>query len=81
MTVEKVAVSLPPELLRRARLEVAAGRAPSLSAFVADALAAQLRTDSLDRLLADLDAEHGPVSKETIAWAEAEFDRAERELE
>jgi len=34
MTAERVTVSLPPELLRDAREAIAAGAAPSLSAFV-----------------------------------------------
>lgn len=42
MTAERVTVSLPPELLGAARGAVAAGAAASLSAFVADALRAQL---------------------------------------
>lgn len=42
MSAERVTVSLPPELLADARGAVDAGRAASLSAFVADALRTQL---------------------------------------
>lgn len=42
MSVERVTVSLPPELLADARGAVKAGQAASLSAFVADALHTQL---------------------------------------
>jgi antitoxin ParD1/3/4 len=38
MTAERVTVSLPPDVLARARGAVAAGAADSLSAFVVDAL-------------------------------------------
>ncbi|MCY7341876.1 MAG: ribbon-helix-helix domain-containing protein [Pseudonocardia sp.] len=51
MTAERVTVSLPPELLDGARDAVADGSAPSLSAFVADALRTQLsRTHALAEL-------------------------------
>lgn len=52
MTVKRVTVSLPPELLGDARDAVAAGAAESLSAFVADALRTQL---SRARALAELE--------------------------
>src|SRR4051812_32489769 len=38
MTTEKVALSIPSEVLERAKEEVAAGRAKSLSAFVSAAV-------------------------------------------
>jgi Arc/MetJ-type ribon-helix-helix transcriptional regulator len=52
MTADRVTVSLPPDLLRDAREAVAAGKAESLSAFVADALRTQL---SRNRALAELE--------------------------
>jgi antitoxin ParD1/3/4 len=52
MTVERVTVSLPPELLADARSAVAAGAADSLSAFVAEAVRTQL---TRARALAELE--------------------------
>lgn len=51
MTVERVTVSLPPEVLADVRGAVEAGAADSLSAFVADALRDRLtRTHALSEL-------------------------------
>lgn len=66
----KVAVSVPEELLRRAKLEVAAGRASSVSQWVSDAMARHAQEDDLETLLRDLDAQYGPPSKEAYEWAE-----------
>ena len=52
MSAERVTVSLPSELLARAREAVAAGEAESVSAYVAQALAAR---QSKARSLAALD--------------------------
>lgn len=54
----KVSVSLPSDLLRKAR-ERAGSR--GLSGYVAEALEHQLRTEALLGYLAEADAEHGPV--------------------
>lgn len=52
MTVERITVSLPPEILAGARDAVDAGAAESLSAFVADALRDRLsRTQALAELV------------------------------
>ncbi|SHK89841.1 hypothetical protein SAMN05443637_11417 [Pseudonocardia thermophila] len=51
MRTERVTISLPADLLAAAREAVAHGAAPSLSAFIADALAARsLRERSLATL-------------------------------
>jgi Arc/MetJ-type ribon-helix-helix transcriptional regulator len=52
MTSERVTVSLPPELVDGVREAIAEGAAPSVSAFVADALRTQL---SRARALAELE--------------------------
>ena len=52
MTVQRVTVSLPAELLRDARAAVDGGAAESLSAFVAGALRTQL---SRSRALSELE--------------------------
>lgn len=65
----KLAVSLPDELAEQARQAVREGRAPSVSAYIADALAQSARTRSITRLVADMRAEDGQPSEEDYAWA------------
>lgn len=69
MSTAKVAVSIPKEVLERAKTEVATGRAKNLSALIAEALDERLRRDELDSILDAMDAEHGPPSKAAKAWA------------
>ena len=69
MNTAKVAVSIPKEVLERAKAEVATGRAKNLSALVSEALDERLRRDELGAILDAMDAEHGPVSKAARAWA------------
>ncbi|MGH3866366.1 MAG: hypothetical protein ACRDQ4_09580 [Pseudonocardiaceae bacterium] len=71
----KIAVSLPDKQVAAARRAVAAGRAPSVSAYVADALARAERENSLAELLADLDRELGEPSAEARAWVDQELRR------
>jgi hypothetical protein len=59
MTKAKVAVTLPPALLLRARRAVHEGRAPSVSAYVAAALEEKTKLDDLADLLARMLAETG----------------------
>jgi Arc/MetJ-type ribon-helix-helix transcriptional regulator len=65
----KIAVSLPDHLVAEARAAVEGGLAPSVSAYVAAALQAYGRRDSLAALLDDLDAEFGAANPDTQAWA------------
>jgi Arc/MetJ-type ribon-helix-helix transcriptional regulator len=65
----KIAVSLPDHLVEEAREAVEEGRAASVSAYVAAAMQAYGRRDSLAALLHDLDAEFGTPDPETTAWA------------
>ena len=58
MVVQKVSVSLEPEVVEAAR-ERAGGR--GMSAYVNEAVRRQLLRDALAELLADLRDEHGPV--------------------
>ena len=69
MNSAKVALSMPAEVLRLAKNEVASGRAKSLSAFVAEAVDEKLRKDELADILDAMDAEHGKPSKAARAWA------------
>jgi Arc/MetJ-type ribon-helix-helix transcriptional regulator len=66
---EKVAVSLPADLVRQAHAEVQAGRARSLSAYVAQAVAEKQQRDDLEAVLDAMDVEFGRPSDEEEAWA------------
>ena len=59
MTTEKIAVSLPSEILRGARRAVKRGRAGSVSAYVASALEQKVMLDDLDDLLTQMLARTG----------------------
>lgn len=54
---------------KAARAAVAAGRAPSVSAWVASAMAERAHQESLADVLAEIRAELGPASDEETAWA------------
>lgn len=68
----KVSVTLPRDVVEKARRNVEANLAPSLSAYVAEALAAKVAADSEDEYLAwlnELNEKNGPPSEEDYAWA------------
>jgi len=70
MTREKIAVSLPAELVRAAKAAVRAGRAASVSGYVEAALAAHVANDDdawIDEWLAETG---GPLTPEEISRAE-----------
>ena len=69
MNSAKVALSIPAEVLRLAKREVAAGRAKSLSSFVSEAVDEKLHRDELSAILDALDAEHGKPNKAAMVWA------------
>jgi Arc/MetJ-type ribon-helix-helix transcriptional regulator len=69
MNSAKVALSMPADVLRLAKKEVAAGRAKSLSSFVAEAVDEKLRRDELTAILDAMDAELGAPNKAAKAWA------------
>ena len=67
----KIAVSLPPELVERAHQAVAQGRASSVSAYVADAIAQKSKLDDLASLLDEmLAATGGPLTAEESVEAD-----------
>ena len=70
MATEKVTVALAPDVVRRAKKAVRAGRAKSLSALVNHVLDEELRGDELNEIFNQWDAERGPPSKEAEAWAD-----------
>jgi hypothetical protein len=69
MTTAKVALSIPADVFRQAKKEVASGRAKSLSSSVSEALDEKLRRDELAAILDAMDARHGKPSKADKAWA------------
>lgn len=68
--VVKVSVSLPEDVLAELRERVGPG---GVSAYVTRAVERDLAVDRLAELLAELEAEFGPVSEEGIARARAEW--------
>ena len=69
MTAIKIAVSVPERVLKRARAQVRAGKAKTLSSLVSEAVEEKVARDELADILDALDAEHGPVTKADKAWA------------
>lgn len=61
----KITISLPDEQVDQARAAVATGRARSVSAYIADAVDARLRSTALEDVLKLL----GPPTPEATAWA------------
>lgn len=76
MTKVKIAVSLPAELVEQAKRAVAEGRADSVSAYVAEAMAEKGTEEEFDLLLDQMLAETGgPVTPEEDAWLDRNFGR------
>ena len=73
---ERVTISVDPEALAIARVEVEEGRAPNLSVAVEDALRARGKSQAIRESLAMLDEMYGPVDEETHRWARKELNRA-----
>jgi hypothetical protein len=78
MTTAKIAISLPKHQLARVHREVRAGRADSVSGYIAGVLAEQEKRDSLRTLLHDLIELHGEPAPEDIKWAERMLPRRGR---
>jgi Arc/MetJ-type ribon-helix-helix transcriptional regulator len=78
MTTAKIAISLPKHQLARVHREVRAGRADSVSGYIANVLAQQEKRDSLQTLLRDLIEQHGEPAPEDIKWAERMLPRRGR---
>ena len=70
MTRSKIAISLPKDQLARVHREVRAGRADSVSGYIARVLAEQEKRESLRVLLRDLIEQYGEPGAEHIKWAE-----------
>jgi len=67
---KRITVSLPEHLVAEASAAADSGRASSVSAYVAEALAEKSGRDSLDDFLAEWRAEVGPATADESSWAE-----------
>lgn len=66
----RITVSLPDELVAAATTAVRAGRAASVSAYVAEALTEKVAGETLEQFLADWRERAGEPTPEDNAWAE-----------
>ncbi len=79
MTAIKVTVSLEPAVADRARKDVAAGRAKSLSAWLNEAARAHVEREDLEVVLAEvLDETGGQPSPAELADAQVRLAGADR---
>ena len=69
MSMARIAITVPKEVLADAKRAVRAKRASSVSAYFAESARARGKHNELKSLLEDLDAEHGRPSAEAFAWA------------
>lgn len=75
MTRSKIAISLPKEQLARVHQELRAGRADSVSGYIARVLDEHEKRESLRALVRDLIEQHGQPSANDIEWAETALAR------
>ncbi len=79
MTTTKVTVSLDPAVAARARRDVAAGKAKSVSAWLNAAGQAQVEGEDLAVVLGELfDDTGGPVTEQELVKARQRLDQAEQ---
>jgi urate oxidase len=78
MTAIKIAVTVPEEVLKRAKSHVKAGKAKTLSSLVSEAVEEKVARDELAEILAEMDAERGPPPKAARAWAKRFLERNAR---
>lgn len=78
MTASKVSISLDPVVAERARADIAAGRAKSLSAWLNDAARVRLEREELSDVLAAIfDSTGGPLTPQELATARKRLAEAE----
>jgi len=78
MIAAKIAITLAPEQLAKARRAVRSGRAASVSAYIGRALDRQASEESREDLLRDLIAEYGEPTAKDSAWARNVLKRCRR---
>jgi hypothetical protein len=71
MSKSKIAITLEPRTIAEVKAQVRAHRSPSVSAYIASAVSASLESESMARLVEDLQREHGRPSRKAKAWARA----------
>ncbi len=71
----KIPVSVPDHVLRRARDQVTAGKAKTLSALVSEAVEEKVSRDELSEILDAMDAQLGRPDKAAKARARRLFKR------
>ncbi|MHB1527798.1 MAG: YlcI/YnfO family protein [Candidatus Dormibacteria bacterium] len=69
MQRSRVTITVRPEVLAAAGEAVAHGHAPSLSAWVDQAMEEKVKRQELAELLAEMRAEVGPATADEDAWA------------
>lgn len=69
MTAAKIAITIDPAQLARARAAVRSGRAESVSSYIGRALERHAQEEALDGVVRDLIAEYGEPNAKDIAWA------------
>lgn len=70
MTRSKIAISLPKDQLVKVHREIRAGRADSVSGYIARVLAEHEKRESLRAVLRDLIVQYGEPAAEDVKWAE-----------
>ncbi len=65
----RVTVTVEEETIRAVEAAVGAGRAPSVSAWVAAAINERVQRENLADVLGEIRAELGPATDEETAWA------------
>jgi cell pole-organizing protein PopZ len=65
----RLTITVDEATAQAAEAAVAAGRAPSVSAWVAAAMTERAQRESLADVLAEIRAELGPATDEETAWA------------
>lgn len=78
MTTRKIAITLPEEQVLEAKRAVTEGRARSVSAYIAEAVAARAKRHGLRAYVDALIAEHGKPTSDDYAWADAQLDSGKR---
>ncbi len=74
----EIAISLPKDQLARVHREVRAGRAESVSGYIANVLAEHEKRESLHTILRDMIEQYGEPSAEDVKWAERALARRRR---